>query len=243
MGENVVQGTATPARAVTFFDVDGTLMWRDEAPGDIASMTEAEVHEKMGSERPTQAVYGAIARLRAQGHAVFICTGRPYFLINEPLHELAPDGFICQAGAYACVGDTVIRDLRIPRDTALEAAAYLWREGIDVTLESNEGDVALYASDGACFFPGAITVRTPDELVRASEGYRFSKIATSELSPELLAHRYRQGPCHHRRARPPRPRPCAHLCLRRLGKRSFHGARGGDLRRYGQRPAGREGGG
>lgn len=187
MDENVVQGTATPARAVTFFDVDGTLMWRDEAPGDIASMTEAEVHEKMGTERPTQAVYGAIARLRAQGHAVFICTGRPYFLINEPLHELAPDGFICQAGAYACVGDTVIRDLRIPRDTALEAAAYLWREGIDVTLESNEGDVALYASDGACFFPGAITVRTPDELIRASEGYRFSKIATSELSPELLA--------------------------------------------------------
>ena len=64
-----------PSKAVAFFDIDGTLVWRDfEA---LASGGSAEGVVGSFGAAPTPAVYDAFRRMTARGHASFICTGRP----------------------------------------------------------------------------------------------------------------------------------------------------------------------
>ncbi|WP_179184998.1 HAD hydrolase family protein [Collinsella vaginalis] len=58
-------------KALLFFDVDGTLVWRD-----VEAAKRGEQVPGYDEVRPSPAVENALARLREQGHKVFICTGR-----------------------------------------------------------------------------------------------------------------------------------------------------------------------
>lgn len=71
-----------------FFDVDGTLI--DNSCG-----------------LPESAVY-AIRRARENGHLCFLCTGRPYGIVPDPVLEIGFDGAVCGSGCLVRAGDEYI---------------------------------------------------------------------------------------------------------------------------------------
>ena len=62
-----------------FFDIDGTLI-----PEDTYCL-------------PSPAVCGALSALRAEGHKIFLCTGRPVCDIGPELMGMELDGIVAGA--------------------------------------------------------------------------------------------------------------------------------------------------
>ena len=91
-------------RRAIFLDVDGTYAHHGYAP---------------------QGHIDAIRTARANGHAVFLCTGRPVSIL--PDHLLAPgfDGIVGGAGAHVVIGGQMIADVRFPTDVAAKALELL----------------------------------------------------------------------------------------------------------------------
>ena len=105
-----------------FLDIDGTLT----APGE---------------NTPPQSAVDAIARTRAKGNKVFLCTGRNPDMLR-PLLRFQFDGFISCAGGYVVIGenyDNVIYDHPMTdeqRDIALKT---LHNQGVFCTIEAEGG--------------------------------------------------------------------------------------------------------
>jgi len=93
-----------PGRRAVFLDLDGTLADRGAVPVAHAQ---------------------AIAALRAAGHAVLLCTGRPRSLLPRVVLDLELDGLICSAGCYVEVGGEPLRDVRFPAALAARAIGVL----------------------------------------------------------------------------------------------------------------------
>ena len=66
-------------RKLIFLDIDGTL---------VSALSS-----------PTQAVGEAIRQARANGHLVFLCTGRNLAIIGPDILEIGFDGVVASAGA------------------------------------------------------------------------------------------------------------------------------------------------
>ncbi|WP_114856521.1 HAD family hydrolase [Brachybacterium sp. YJGR34] len=118
----------TDRRAV-FIDFDGTFAQRGVAPpahGD------------------------AVARVRGQGHAVLLSTGRPASIVAPEVAELF-DGVITSAGAHVRLGSEVLTDQRFPPALARQAVEVLTAHGVAFVLEAPE---ALW-----CSAPSAQRVR------------------------------------------------------------------------------------
>lgn len=86
-----------------FFDIDGTLVsfkTHEIPPSTVLALTQA----------------------KANGHRVYIATGRPPLIINN-LGAIAHliDGYITTNGALCYVGDTVVSRLTIPKSDVLAA--------------------------------------------------------------------------------------------------------------------------
>lgn len=105
-----------------FLDIDGTLT-------------------EPGRNIPPESAVNAIAKARANGHKVFLCTGRNPDMLR-PLLAYKFDGFIGCAGGYVAVGDDysdVLYDHPMTdeqRDTALTA---LHNHGVFCTIEAEKG--------------------------------------------------------------------------------------------------------
>lgn len=83
-------------KRLIFLDIDGTLI----EPGRM--------------EPPASAVE-AVEKARANGHKVFLCTGRNYKMTSPVLHY-GFDGYVSSAGGYVVCGDKVLFDC--PMDKA-----------------------------------------------------------------------------------------------------------------------------
>ena len=77
-------------KKLIFLDIDGTLT----APG---------------SNVPPQSALDAIRAAQAQGHKVFLCTGRNYDMLR-PLLAYGFDGAVASGGGYVFMGDQVLFD-------------------------------------------------------------------------------------------------------------------------------------
>ena len=105
-----------------FLDIDGTLT-------------------KPGENIPPDSAVDAIAKARAKGHKVFLCTGRNPDMLR-PLLRYQFDGFISCAGGYVAVGekyDEILYDHPMTdeeRDIALKA---LHNHGVFCTIEAEKG--------------------------------------------------------------------------------------------------------
>lgn len=106
-------------RKLIFLDIDGTLM---------STPTPA-----------TPRVRWAIRQARANGHLVFLCTGRNMPIIGSDILEIGFDGIIASAGAHVEVGGEVLLDRLMPEALVQECLDTFHGLGIFCRLETPEG--------------------------------------------------------------------------------------------------------
>ena len=110
-----------------FFDIDGTLV-------------SFKTHEI-----PASTIL-ALTQAKANGHQVFIATGRPPLIItNLGAIEHLIDGYVAINGALCFVGDEVVRCKAIPHDAA--------RLVVDDAQEKDYGVIVVCEKDVAVFDP------------------------------------------------------------------------------------------
>lgn len=113
-----------PRKAV-FLDVDGTLLNdRGLVPESAAT---------------------AVQRARANGHLVFLCTGRSLAELWGEIMEIGFDGVIAAAGGYVEVDGQVLHHQNVPVDQVARVIDFFDARGINYFLEANSG---LYGGSG-----------------------------------------------------------------------------------------------
>lgn len=173
-------------RAVAFFDVDGTLVWHPtEPPSGAGEHGGSAAGFDIEMFRPTPVIYDAFARMAENGHKTFICTGRPYHLLDGCLLDLDPAGVVCEAGAYVRVGDAVVRDVAIPFEDVMEAAEIMWEAGVNTDFEGNAGNIALYR-EGEAFLPHTAVAHSLKEFEDLARGARIAKFCTHFVPEDLV---------------------------------------------------------
>ncbi len=110
---------------IAFLDVDGTILEHGQviAPSTVT----------------------AVRTARANGHLVYLCTGRADGDIHPKVREIGFDGAISNGGAFATRGDELIVSHPMPRDDTDRLVAYFVEHGIHYFLQTHE---AVYASEG-----------------------------------------------------------------------------------------------
>lgn len=108
-----------------FLDIDGTIVMPDTQP----------------SIRTVE----AIRAVRANGHKVFLSTGRLETYADEAVREIGFDGGIYSAGGRAVVDGTVILDCPMPADLVQRITDALLEENVPYMVESSQG---VYTADG-----------------------------------------------------------------------------------------------
>ena len=122
-------GKELGVRRAMFFDIDGTL---------VSFKTHAI---------PASTIE-ALTRARANGHKVFISTGRPPLIINNiGAIEHLVDGYVTVNGALCFVGKEVIRCKAIPPDDVRVAVSDAQRSGYGLIVVG-EKDVAVLDPKG-----------------------------------------------------------------------------------------------
>lgn len=86
----------------------------------------------------------AIREARANGHKVYICTGRSEAEVYDYIWDIGLDGMIGGNGAYVKDGDKVILHKKISKEETKHIVDWLHERGLEFYLECNSG---LYASE------------------------------------------------------------------------------------------------
>lgn len=111
-------------KKIIFLDVDGTLV---------------DYENKL----PESAVQ-AIRKARANGHRVYICTGRSRAEIPEYIWDIGLDGMIGGNGSYVEDRNSVVMHQVLSAEQSKRAVDWLHEQGLEFYLESNNG---LFASE------------------------------------------------------------------------------------------------
>ena len=119
-------GLVSSTQRIVFIDVDGTIV---DHGADLASST-----------------VDAIRATRANGHLVFICTGRSAGDVFPHVRDIGFDGEITNSGALAIHDGAVIADHVMSGDDVDRLQGFFEQHGIDYFLQTND---AVYASAGA----------------------------------------------------------------------------------------------
>ncbi len=106
-------------RKLIFLDIDGTLL----PPGDMLI---------------PESTLAALDRARANGHKLFLCTGRNHRMTEPLLRHDCFAGAVCSAGGYVlCDGKTLV-DIPMEPQQAEGVRAALVRNGVECTLEARD---------------------------------------------------------------------------------------------------------
>jgi Cof subfamily protein (haloacid dehalogenase superfamily) len=105
-------------RAV-FLDVDGTLVNHRGLVPDTAR--------------------AAVRQARANGHLVFLCTGRSLSALWRSILDIGFDGLVAAAGGYVEAGGRVLVHHHVPLDEVRRVTGYFDERGVEYLLESNDG--------------------------------------------------------------------------------------------------------
>ena len=113
------------SKKILFLDIDGTFT-------------------EPGSNVPPASAMEAVNLARANGHLVFLCTGRNYAML-EPVYKLGFDGAIGSAGGYIVHGDKEIFDCPMNEEQRLLVLNTLKDSNIFRTVECKTGS---YTDEG-----------------------------------------------------------------------------------------------
>lgn len=106
-------------RKILFFDIDGTILTTDTY--EIPRSTKE-----------------AIRQARNNGHLTFINTGRTRGNIEEMIHKIGFDGYVCGCGTYIEVEGQVLMANTLSEDTCREVIRMLRKCKVDAVLEGRE---------------------------------------------------------------------------------------------------------
>lgn len=116
-----------------FFDIDGTLVPFGE------------------DARPSPRTLEALSALRAQGHKVFLCTGRTKCDIGKTLLCFDVDGVISGAGARIEMDGVCVREKLLPLRLLRRSAAQILQLHVSCILEGTHG--FYYVGQGSVELP------------------------------------------------------------------------------------------
>ena len=105
-------------KKLVFLDIDGTLL----PPGEM---------------QVPQSALAALHKARANGHKLFLCTGRNLGM-TRPLLRHGFDGYICSAGGYVACGEKVLVDIPMQPAQADGLRKVMGEHGIECTLETRD---------------------------------------------------------------------------------------------------------
>lgn len=105
-------------KKLVFLDIDGTLL----PPGEM---------------QVPQSALDALHKARANGHKLFLCTGRNLGM-TRPLLQHGFDGYICSAGGYVACGEEVLVDIPMQPAQADGLRKVMGEHGIECTLETRD---------------------------------------------------------------------------------------------------------
>ena len=137
-------------KKLVFLDIDGTLL----PPGEM---------------QVPQSALDALHKARANGHKLFLCTGRNLGM-TRPLLRHGFDGYICSAGGYVACGEKVLVDIPMQPAQADGLRKVMGEHGIECTLETRDetyGGVKMIERFAAHF---------PSDGTRNSEAERWKKM-------------------------------------------------------------------
>ena len=112
-------------RKIIFLDIDGTLT-------------------EPGNNIPPESAVKAIEEARANGHLVFLCTGRNYDMM-KPVMSFPLDGFVASSGGYVSCGDELIYDCPMTAEQQVKVLDTLRANGVFCTVECVDGS---YTDEG-----------------------------------------------------------------------------------------------
>ena len=150
-------------RKLIFLDIDGTLL----PPGDM-----------LIPDSTLQALRAA----RANGHKLFLCTGRNLRMTAPLLEYGCFDGAICSAGGYVLCDGQVLVDLPMEPEQCSGLSAVLEQHGVDYTLESRDETFAGPKMTARWKF----TADAPDKPLN-SEAARWRKAMEDGMTMSPLA--------------------------------------------------------
>ena len=129
-----------------FFDIDGTLV-------------SFKTHEI-----PSSTIF-ALTQAKANGHKVFIATGRPPLIItNLGAIEHLIDGYVTINGALCFVGDEVVRCKEIPKEAVQQVVKDAFEKNYGLIVVGDQ-DVAVFDPQGDVdrIFRGGLGVENFDQ--------------------------------------------------------------------------------
>lgn len=166
--------------AAAFFDLDGTLTWRDRT-------REYTPIELRTCGAPSEKDAEAIRKLVAAGNMAFICTGRSVCSIHPDVLALPWTGMVTLYGGYVTYRDEVLRDVPFTDEVLNDLL-----EG----LEETKGDAVIVGTNVAVQTNGGIpnlggweTVRTIEDVRRLYPGETFGKVFQDTVSGHKIASR------------------------------------------------------
>ena len=133
----------------------------------------------------------AVRTVRAAGHGVFLCTGRPRSMIPESvLAEF--DGFVAAAGGYVDVGGRVLADQRFPADLAASTVTVLDEHDVAYLLEAPE---AVYGPPGVDVRLNALLAGHLSTSDTAEREGPLDILAALRMSADLIAASFGKVTC------------------------------------------------